>query len=108
MIKKGTGMGRYYSLNEEGAVTEVSAEEGVKGFEADRQIAQTFLLNGRIRISTVFLVIDHSFVDDSVPVLFETMIFDDEHHFDYQQRYSTRAAALAGHLEALKFVLETL
>lgn len=56
-----------------------------------------------IRVSTVFLGLDHSF-GGPVPLLFETMIFGGEHD-EYQERCSTwdeaeamhkRACALAG------------
>jgi hypothetical protein len=58
-------------------------------------------------VSTVFLGIDHSF-HGGPPVLWETMIFDKERNtaFDgYQKRYTSRAAALAGHAEAVRMVL---
>jgi hypothetical protein len=40
-----------------------------------------------VRVSTVFLGIDHSF-DEGVPVLWETMIFGGPHN-DYQERYTS-------------------
>lgn len=55
-----------------------------------------------VRISTVFLSFDHGF-GAGPPLLFETMIFGGEHD-DYQERYSTRAEALAGHLRAVEMV----
>ena len=52
-----------------------------------------------VTVSTVFLGLDHSFVPGSAPVLWETMIFggDDD---GYQERYTSRAAAVAGHTRA--------
>lgn len=50
---------------------------------------------GDVRVSTVFLVIDHSF-GEGPPVLWETMVFGglwDE----YQWRYTSRQAAEEGH-----------
>lgn len=38
----------------------------------NRRIEETFV--GDVRVSTVFLCIDHSF-DDNGPILFETMVF---------------------------------
>ena len=57
---------------------------------------------GDIHVSTVFLGLDHSF-GRGEPLLFETMIFGGEHD-GYQERYSTRKAALDGHVKALALV----
>ena len=49
-----------------------------------------------LRVSTIFLGLDHSF-GDGPPVLFETMVFGDT-DLDYNQvRYSTYDEAEAGH-----------
>lgn len=59
---------------------------------------------GDIRISTVFLSIDHS-MGRGPAVLFETMIFGaDEDGDRYQVRYHTWNQAVAGHAEAVEFV----
>jgi len=57
---------------------------------------------GKVLVSTVFLGLDHSFGRGEA-LLFETMIFSGEHD-QYQERYSTREAALEGHAKALKLV----
>lgn len=54
---------------------------------------------GDVRVSTIFLGIDHNF-GDGAPVLWETMIFGGEHD-GYQDRYTSREDALAGHEKAL-------
>lgn len=59
---------------------------------------------GNIKISTVFLGVDHSW-NDHFPALFETMIFGGEHS-EYQERYTTWDEALAGHETAKKMVAE--
>ena len=62
---------------------------------ADRTIGHAELRDDVV-VSTVFLGLDHNFSRSGPPLLFETMIFGgllDE----TQYRYSTRAAALAGH-----------
>ena len=66
---------------------------------ATRRVAYTELAND-VRISTVFLGLDHSF-GNGKPLLFETMIFGGEHD-DYCERYSTWGEAEVGHLEAIK------
>lgn len=52
-----------------------------------------------VRVSTVFLGLDHQF-GKGPPILFETMIFGGEHHH-YQRRYHTWAEAVNGHAHAL-------
>lgn len=56
---------------------------------------------GDVLISTVWLGIDHRFGFGELPVIFETMIFPES---DYQERYATEAAALAGHDQAVEHV----
>ncbi len=51
-----------------------------------------------VLVSTVFLGMDHGW-GAGPPVLWETMIFGGDHH-DYQERYTSRADALAGHRRA--------
>lgn len=53
---------------------------------------------GNVKISTVFLVINHGYA--GIPILFETMIFGGKHN-EYQERYSTLAEARKGHLRAI-------
>jgi hypothetical protein len=57
---------------------------------------------GNTKVSTVFLVLDHSF-DYGEPILYETMIFGSE--LDQEQfRYNTRAEAIIGHNEQVNRV----
>lgn len=64
-----------------------------------RKVAFTEM--GNVKISTVFLGLDHSFLG-AVPILFETMIFGGP--FDsYQDRCSTYADALEMHRKAVEF-----
>ena len=67
----------------------------------ERIVAQDTI--GDVRISTVFLGIDHNFDLSGPPILWETMIFGGEHD-EYQRRYPTRDDAIAGHSEALLLV----
>lgn len=48
-------------------------------------------------VSTVFLGTDHSFRGDGPPVLWETMVFGLGDDDDWQQRYTNKLAAIAGH-----------
>ncbi len=58
---------------------------------------------GGVKVSTVFLGLDHNFGDSLAPVLWESMIFggplDQE-----QRRYTSKAEALAGHEELCALV----
>ena len=65
---------------------------------ADRKVALTKLPNN-VRVSTVFLGLDHNFAG-GIPILFETMIFGGEHD-QYQERYATWDEAEEGHKKAV-------
>jgi hypothetical protein len=64
----------------------------------DRRVAVDWV--GTVRVSTVFLGIDHSH-GSGPPLLFETMIFDGEHD-QYQDRCATWEEAELMHAEALQ------
>ena len=65
--------------------------------DADRHVDKTMI--GDIRVSTIFLGLDHSFGEGSLQ-LFETMIFGGE--FDEEMwRYSTWDEAEKGHQAAV-------
>ena len=57
-------------------------------------------------VSTVFLGLDHGFGD--VPILFETMIYDDDGFWDYQNRYMSWEQAELGHEQAVDSVRKAL
>lgn len=57
---------------------------------------------GDVRISTVFLGLDHAWNSD-IPVLWETMIFGGEHD-QYMDRYTSYEDALEGHKLALTLI----
>ena len=81
----------------------VDLREWGQWFEtANRDVAQTHI--GEVRISTVFLGFDHSFGQGS-PRLYETMIFGGPHD-GYQDHYSSRIEAAAGHARAVALVEE--
>jgi hypothetical protein len=62
-------------------------------------VADTALESG-VRISTVFLGIDHNHLRQGPPILFETMIFGGPYD-QYMDRYCTWAEAEAGHARAV-------
>lgn len=66
---------------------------------ADRTVAMTMV--GDLRVSTVFLSIDHAF-DGGKPVLFETLVFGLPDVEEIMRRYRTREEALAGHARVVE------
>lgn len=91
----------YYILKDRSPVKCENAIQWAKWFDKNenRRVAETLLENGTI-VSTVFLGIDHGFMD-SKPLLFETMIFGGPND-QYQERYSTWELAEEGHKESIK------
>lgn len=67
----------------------------------DRFIEQTDIDD--VRVSTVFLGIDHNFGFGGPPILFETMIFGGDHD-QYQDRCATYTEAKKMHTKALWLV----
>lgn len=64
-------------------------------FGEQRHVAQTHLSTD-IRVSTVFLGINHGFFGDGPPIIFETMVFGGPLDGE-QQRYTTLREAHDGH-----------
>lgn len=69
---------------------------------ANRVVAKT-KADDDVEVSTVFLGLDHNFMDEGPPILFETMIFGGEHDM-YQDRYTTWEEAELGHLAAVRML----
>jgi hypothetical protein len=94
----------YYTLDRDGKTPLLCGDllEWAKWFEkTDRSVADdTF---GPVRVSTVFLGLNHNFFRAGPPVLWETMIFGGRHD-EYMERYSSYAQALEGHARAVALV----
>lgn len=58
-----------------------------------------------VRVSTVFLGMDHNFLERGAPVLWETLVFGGPLDGE-MERYSSREAALAGHQVMCRRVAE--
>ena len=90
---------RYYKLTKDKRVVPVSMEEALKGYNTDRRVGLTE--DKEYSVSTVFLVMDHSFGDYSNevrPLVFETMVFPLNSWDDQEcERYSTWEEAKEGH-----------
>lgn len=96
-----------YLLDENNVPYEVTLEDYAKGITPDIKRVALDYVNDSIKISTVFLGWDHSFMEESAPILFETMIFGGEFD-DFQRRYTTYNEALQGHTEAVEMVKQSL
>jgi len=70
-----------------------------KWFQVNDKTVSFTEKNG-IRVSTVFLGLDHQY-GEGEPILFETMIFGGKED-QYQERYSSYKDAEKGHIKACK------
>ena len=88
---------RYILDNEGNPKQEPNLIKWAQWFEDidNRQVATT-IVGDDIRISTVFLALDHDFTNEGPPILFETMVFGGKLD-DYQRRYVRIEEARAGH-----------
>lgn len=68
-------------------------------------MGKTTIPENGARVSTVFLGLDHNFGSGGPPILWETMIFnvETEDGYQFQERYSTREEAIAGHAAAVEY-----
>jgi hypothetical protein len=67
-----------------------------------RRVARTQVTD-KVHVSTVFLGIDHRFIGNGPPLLFETMIFGGPEEIDQAQwRYSSWDDAETGHAAAVR------
>ena len=92
----------HYILDEKLDVVEVSLQQWGRFFEkiGNRRVA--FDKVGVYLVSTVFLGIDHNFLEEGPPHLFETMIFKAGSNQDlYCERYATWDEAVEGHERAV-------
>jgi len=70
----------------------------------ERVVAYTCL--GSLRVSTVFLAVNYSYLPGGVPILFETMVFS-ESDIEDMRRYATWEQAEIGHAMVVS-LLETI
>jgi hypothetical protein len=72
----------------------------------DQQVCRVdkTVIDGDCMVSTVFLGLDHNFLPDGLPILFETLVFGGEHD-GLMQRYATWDEAAIGHKEVVEKVM---
>lgn len=69
-------------------------------YNGERHVALDFICG--IRVSTVFLGLDHRFFEEGAPILFETMVFAGDFSELDMRRYCIYEEAEAGHKEIVK------
>ena len=98
-------MSEWYILDEDNkpVISKVLSAAGWLEKNPDRRKVALDKMPGDVRVSTVFLGLDHGFLASEDPILFETMIFGGPED-GYQERYKTWKEAEEGHKRALELV----
>ena len=102
-------MSDYYYLNDDKTVRPCSSQE-----YGDQRMSMAVnntkhvgynLVDGH-RVSTVWLGINHNWAEFGKPLVFETMVFEDDKTGQeiYMDRYSTWDEAVEGHQKAIQWV----
>mgnify|MGYP000541211467 CR=1 FL=1 len=68
--------------------------------EAYKRVAEDHIAD--VRVSTVWLGLNHNYHRGGPPMIFETMVFGGDNIDLFCDRYSTKAEALAGHREVVR------
>lgn len=98
----------YYKLDENKNVVPSSLEEWANFIEGrlptNYKHVGRDVINGHT-VSTVFIGLCHNFNPYSrTPIVFETMVFDNDMKGIYQERYCTWQEAIDGHERAVEWV----
>jgi len=93
-------MGDYYARTGE----PMTLKEWATTFEADDNHVGDDTVKG-VRVSTVYLGLDHSFGMGGPPLIFETMVFGGPHD-QHTARYATEEQARDGHARVLAAIRE--
>jgi len=75
--------------------------------DADRCVKNEWVdVNGiEVCVSTIFLGIDHNFLGEGLPILWETMVFNGPNNFALERCSGTREQAEAMHAATIKHLL---
>lgn len=111
----------YALLDESGNVIPATLLEWARWMEGNRhRVIEQIELPGDIKVSTVFLGLDHQYALHGPPLWFETMVFGPERteyskllgrdwtyrpELGYCERYTTLQQAKAGHDEAVQWAI---
>lgn len=101
--KKSTEETDVYILDEnKNPVPVEDVKEWALMFDRDERVVDKTTTKSGHYVSTVFLGLDHSWVENKIEI-FETMIFSEDKDVDeYQERYSTWKEAQEGHNRIVK------
>lgn len=102
-MRYGEGVIHYYDMYG----NPVSRERWAQLLMQPKHVAEDYVsVRGRrFRISTVWLGLDHNFMGDGPPLIFETMIFVGDSLSElYCIRYESRERALIGHRRAKRWL----
>jgi len=91
----------YYKLIDKKVVKCSDGE--LPDFSIEKRRVALDILNDDIQVSTVFLVLDQSWIKSQQPLFFETMVFGGKLN-GVMQKYATWSEAEKGHIEILKKV----
>lgn len=98
---------RWYRLDDTGVVSQLGEDENPTD-DLIKPIAKNDVIDKDgcvVRVSTVFLSLNHSFTEEGDPILFETMVFsENEKYENFQERYSSITRALDRHQEIVRKV----
>lgn len=104
---------KHYILDKDGeTLIEAGPLRYVDFMASKDRFTKTTLLGGdgnnpHVKVSTVFLGLDHNWIASSYPIVWETMIFGGPESIDERQwRYTSKAEALEGHEFAIQLVLK--
>jgi hypothetical protein len=99
---------KYYVLDANNNVVEAKLEAwGIWFSHIDNRVIGLTDITSQIRVSTVFIGIDHRFFGRGPPLLFETMIFGGPLD-QYQRRYASYDDAQTGHQVAVRKAREAI
>lgn len=98
-------MSTYYILNDQKEVIPCSDIRtwGEMFKDTSRRVVASTKVGG-IHVSTVFLGLDHNYLEEGPPLVFETLVFGGDMS-EEMERYSTWAEAEEGHLRMLEKVI---
>ena len=105
--KLAASIGLYRTDEDGNAVRELDLMRWGKWFANEMNRTVQINILGDVRVSTMFLGIDHKFGLHGKPVLWETMVFGGEHE-GKQERYTSLKDAKLGHQVMLSIVTDSL
>lgn len=91
---------KHWMLDGHTPIATADPMEWAKWFEkaGDKRIVCQTQISVGVKVSTVFLGVDHNFLQQGPPILFETMVFSVGLNEEDTYRYTTWDEALAGHM----------